>query len=146
MNRGAWLPAFCAVFLIVASGCSNKDSAVNLIVEIPPGYTGNFLMEMGAKDAPALSKQGNSYVVAVPKSGKVTTSTLLTKSNPTFKNSSDGAVWGYSHSVFATGDGIPIGAKIEFFVGTRKEYDAEQNKKNHSEGFPARPDSATSGV
>ena len=64
----------------------------------------------------------------------MTTSTLLTHSRPTFKNSSDGGVWGYAHSVFTTGDGIPIGGKIEFFVGTRKEYDAEENKKNHSGG------------
>ena len=75
-------------------------------------------------------------MVTVPKSGKVITSTLLTNSEPTFQNSSEGAVWGYSHSVFTTGDGIPVGGKIEFFVGTRKEYEAEQGKKNHSGGFP----------
>ena len=55
--------------------------------------------------------------------------------------SSDGAVWGYSHSVFTTGDGIPVGGKIEFFVGTRKEYDAEQGKKNHSRDLAVPPDS-----
>jgi hypothetical protein len=146
MNHRARLMVVCGVFLVAAAACSKKGSAPELIVEIPSGFAGNFSLEMGVKDAPALSKQGNSYVVAVPRSGKVITSTLLTKSRPTFKNSSDGAVWGYSHSVFATGDGIPVGGKIEFFVGTRKEYDAEQNKKNHSEGFPPQPDSVTSGV
>jgi hypothetical protein len=55
-------------------------------------------------------------------------------------------VWGYSHSVFTTGDGIPVGGKIEFFVGTRKEYDAEQNRKNHSEGVSTPADSIAAGL
>jgi hypothetical protein len=105
------------------------------VVEIPAGFTGNFMLEMGIKGAPPLERHGDAYVVAVPKSGKVETSTLLTNSTPVFKNASDGAVWGYAHSVFTTGDGIATGGKIEFFVGTRKEYDAEQGKKNRSGGF-----------
>jgi hypothetical protein len=36
--------------------------------------------------------------------------------------------------MFRTGDGISIGGKIEFFVGTQKDYDAEQQKKNKSDG------------
>jgi hypothetical protein len=52
----------------------------------------------------------------------------------TFKNSSDGQVWGFSERMFRTGDGISIGGKIEFFVGTQKDYDAEQQKKNKSDG------------
>jgi hypothetical protein len=50
-------------------------------------------------------------------------------------------LWGYSHSVFTTGDGIPAGAKIEFLVGTRNEYEAEQGRKKHSGGLlaPAEP-------
>jgi hypothetical protein len=124
----------CTGLLITASGCSKHSSPPALVVEIPSGFSGSFLLEMGVKEAPALEMQGDTYVVAVPKSGKVTTSTLLTNARPTFKNSSDGGVWGYSHSVFTTGDGIPTGGKIEFFVGTRKEYDAEESKKNHSGG------------
>ena len=146
MNRNTGLVVVCVVLLVVAGACSKKKSAPELIVEIPSGCSGNVMMEMGVKDAPPLSKQGNSYIVAVPRTGKITTSTLLTNSKPTFRNSSDGAVWGYSHSVFTTGDGIPVGGKIEFFVGTRKEYDAEQNKKNHSEEFPAPQESITSGA
>jgi hypothetical protein len=53
-------------------------------------------------------------------------------------------VWGYSHSVFNTGDGIPIGGKIEFFVGTKQDYEAEQGKKNHSEGFSPPPSTPVS--
>jgi hypothetical protein len=146
MNRKAWMVPICARALVVAVGCSKNKSAPELIVEIPSGYAGNFSLEMGVKDAPALSRQGISYVVTVPKSGKIATSTLLTNSRPIFKNASDGAVWGYSHLVFATGDGIPIGAKIEFFVGTRKEFDAEQGKKNHSGGFSAVTESSRVGA
>jgi hypothetical protein len=53
-------------------------------------------------------------VLPVPRNGKVITSTLLTNSRPSFQNSSEGAVGSYSHSVFTKGDGIPVGAKIEF--------------------------------
>ena len=128
-----WSVVLGAVFLSIACACSRKIAPA-LVVEIPAGFTGDFLLEMGVKGAPPLEKQGDSYVVIVPKSGKVITSTLLTNSTPVFKNASDGAVWGYAHSVFTTGDGIATGGKIEFFVGTRKEYDAEQSKKNHSGG------------
>jgi hypothetical protein len=138
MNRKSsgktWGLVLVAVFLSLACACSRKPAPA-IVVEIPAGFTGDFMLEMGVKDAPPLEKQGDAYVVTVPKSGKVETSTLLTNSTPVFKNATDGAVWGYAHSVFTTGDGIATGGKIEFFVGTRKEYDAEQGKKNHSGGM-----------
>ena len=132
--RKTWGLVVGTVFLSLACACSHKSAPV-IVVEIPAGFTGDFMLEMGVKGAPPLLKQGDAYVVAVPRSGKVTTSTLLTHSKPTFRNSSDGTVWGYAHSVFTTGDGIATGGKIEFFVGTRNQYDAEQGKKNHSGGF-----------
>ncbi len=135
MNRKLFPAILCAVFLATAVACSKHNSAPQIIVEIPSGFTGDFLLEMGVKDAPPLEKRGDAYVVPVPRSGKIATSTLLTNAQATFQNASEGEVWGYSHSLFKTGDGIPIGGKIEFFVGTRKEYEAEQNKKNHSGGL-----------
>ena len=144
-SHKSWSLVLGAVFLSAACACSRKSAPV-VMVEIPAGFTGDFMLEMGVKDAPPLQKQGDAYVVTVPKSGKVTTSTLLTKSTPVFRNASDGAVWGYAHSVFTTGDGIATGGKIEFFVGTRKEYDAEQGKKNHSGGLLPQPEMNTSGV
>ncbi len=139
MNRkifpAIWPAMICALFLLAATACSKQNSAPQIIVEIPSGFTGDFLLEMGVKDAPPLEKRGEAFLVSVPRSGKVSTSTLLTNAHATFHNSSEGAVWGYSHSLFKTGDGIPVGGKIEFFVGTRKDYDAEQNKKNHSGGI-----------
>lgn len=146
MNRKIWSTVICAIFLIASSACSTNRAAPQVIVEIPSGFTGNSLLEMGVRDALPLEKRGQAYVLPVPRNGKVITSTLLTSSRPSFQNSSEGAVWGYSHSVFSTGDGIPVGAKIEFFVGTRKEYEAEQGRKKHSGGLSAPAEPITSGV
>ena len=141
MNRRIWSTVISAIFLIASSACSKNRAAPQVIVEIPSGFTGNFLLEMGVRDALPLEKRGEAYVLPVPRNGKVITSTPLTNSRPSFQNSSEGAVWSYSHSVFTTGDGIPVGAKIEFFVGTRNEYEAEQGRKKHSGGLlaPAEP-------
>jgi hypothetical protein len=140
--KASWI-LFCAVLLAAAIACSRKPPAPKVIVEIPSGFSGNFLLEMGVKEAPPLEKRGDAYVVTVAKNGKATTSTVLTEAQPTFQNSGDGTIWGYSHAVFTTGDGIPVGGKIEFFVGTRKDYDAEESRKNHSRDFLSLPESAT---
>jgi hypothetical protein len=84
--------------------------------------------------ADPLARQGDTYILTVPRIGRAQTSTLLNNAQVTFKNSSDGQVWGFSERMFRTGDGISIGGKIEFFVGTQKDYDAEQQKKNKSDG------------
>jgi hypothetical protein len=145
MNRRIWLTFICAV-LVVAGACSRNPPAAQVIVEIPSGFTGNFVLEMGVVNAPPLAKRGDAYVVAVPRDGRVVTSTLLTNSQPKFQNASEGAVWGYSHSLSTTGDGIPVGARIEFFVGTKKEYEAEQGKKKHSGALSAPADSSALGA
>lgn len=126
-------PLVCAVLLTTA-GCIKHGSQPKLLVEIPAGFSGNFVLEMGVRQASPLPAQGSEYVVSVPQSGKVETSTYLEKPDVTFKNASDGSVWGYSQSAFTTGDGIQVGGKIEFFVGTQKEFEAEEQKKNHSGG------------
>ncbi len=118
--------------LMISIACTKHSVEPQLVVEIPAGFSGNFVLEMGARDAAALSRQGDAYVLTVPRNGKLATSTILQKPKVEFRNATDGSVWGYSQSVFTTGDGIAVGGKIEFFVGTRKDYDAEENKKNHS--------------
>jgi hypothetical protein len=136
MNWKNWCFVFCAGLLaMVADGCSKHRSEPEVLVAIPTGFNGSFLLEMGVKDAPALAKRGDTYLVTVPGSGKLSTSTLLVNPHTVFQNASEGGVWGYSHSVFSTGDGIPVSGKIEFFVGTKKDYEAQENKKNHSRGF-----------
>jgi hypothetical protein len=132
MTNRRWAVMLVGGLMMLLGACSKKSSEAQVVVEIPAGFSGNFLLEMGAKDAPPLPMEDGSYVIAVPRDGKLTTSTFLDKPKITFKNASEGSVWGYSQSVFTTGDGISIGGKIEFFVGTKTQYDAEQNKKNHS--------------
>ena len=101
-------------------------------MEIPSGFSGNFVLDMGVRNAPPLPKQGDAYVLAVSREGKVQTSTLLKNPDLVFKTASGGQVWGVSQRVFTTGDGISVSGKIEFFVGTQKEFEAEQQKKNKS--------------
>lgn len=145
MIRKIAAPLVCAVLLATA-GCTKRGSQPKLLVEIPTGFSGNFVLEMGVRQASPLPAQGNDYVVLVPQSGKVETSTYIEKPEVTFKNASDGRVWGYSQSVWTTGDGIPVGGKIEFFVGTQKEFDAEQQKKNHSGGRTTAREAERSGM
>lgn len=124
-----------AVFLWATAACTRKPSATQLTVEIPAGFSGNFVLDMGVREAPPLLKDGAGYILAVPRNGKAQTSTLLENPKVSFKNGSDGQIWGYSQRLFTTGDGISVGGKIEFFVGTQKDFDAEQNKKNKSGDF-----------
>jgi hypothetical protein len=135
----------CAIFLIATVSCSKHVSEPQLVIEVPADFRGNFVVEMGVRGAAPLKKLEGTYVVAVSRAGKVITSTYLDKPRVAFKNAGDGRIWGYSQSVFNTGDGITIGGKIEFFVGTQKEYEAEQGKKNHS-GGRATAESILSGV
>jgi hypothetical protein len=92
MNRRIWSTVISAVFLIASSACSKNRAAPQVIVEIPSGFTGDFLLEMGVRDALPLEKRGEAYVLPVPRNGKVITSTLLTNSRPSFQNSSEGKV------------------------------------------------------
>jgi hypothetical protein len=136
MKRKMLSVCIFAILLTLAMACSRRSSLQpQLRVEIPAGFTGNFVLDMGIRGASPLPKDGDVYVVTVSRTGKVETSTLLDKPNVTFKNATNGQIWGYSHRLFTTGDGISTGAKIEFFVGTQKDFDAEQNKKNKSGGF-----------
>ena len=125
------LSAACLLSLVTLA-CSKRSSDPQFLIEIPPGFSGNFVLEMGIRNAPPLEKRGNAYVVPVPQNGKLVTSTLFDKPAVSFQNAGVGSVWGYSQSTFTTGDGISVGGRIEFFVGSRKEYEAEQGKKNHS--------------
>jgi len=123
-----------AVLLAITAACSKKSVSDQLIVEIPPGFSGNFVLEMGVRGAVPLSKHGDAYVLSLPREGKTQTATMLNNARVTFKNASDGQVWGLSQRTFSTGDGISVGGKIEFFVGAEKDFDAEQQKKNKSGG------------
>lgn len=134
MMRFGAICAF-AIILIVTVACTKKSASDQIIVEIPAGFSGNFVLDMGVRNAAPLPKEGSAFLLTVPRDGKAQTSTLLNNARVTFRNSSDGQIWGLSQRVFNTGDGIAVGGKIEFFVGTQKDFDAEQQKKNKSGGF-----------
>lgn len=134
---------FASVIVVMAVACSKHDPAPQLVVEIPAAFRGNFVLEMGVRGAASLAQRGDTYTVTVPRTGRVTTSTYLDHPQVVFKNDSDGRVWGYSQNVFSTGDGISVGGKIEFFVGTQKEYEAEQGRKKHSGGLSTAGDLAS---
>lgn len=125
------------VTVVFLAACSRRVKDPQLVVEIPAGFNGNFVLNMGVRQAAPLRSDGKTYYVTVPTTGKIETSTFLDKPAIKFKNASDGSVWGFSQSLFTTGDGISVGGKIEFFVGTQKDFDAEQKKKNKSGTFSA---------
>lgn len=127
--------AWAVIFLLAIAACNRGPSAEQVVVEVPAGFSGDFVLNMGVKNAEPLSRQGNQYLVTVPKNGNLTTSSVLIHPHVIFKNAPDGSVWGYSQSVFTTGDGIPVGGQIEFFVGTKRDYEAAEDKKKHSNEF-----------
>ena len=61
--------------LIAATACAKHSADPQLTVEIPPGFSGNVVVEMGLKDAAPLARQGEAYLVSVPRDGKIETST-----------------------------------------------------------------------
>ena len=124
------------MLLLLAVACTRHGSGPALVIEIPAGFSGNFVLNMGVHQAPELQKTGDAYVVTVPRNGRIETSTMLEHPKVTFKNGTSNGIWGYSESVFATGDGISTGGKVQFFVGTQKDFEAEQNKRNKSGAFP----------
>jgi hypothetical protein len=54
-------------------------------------------------------------------------------------------MWGDWQSM-ATGAGIRVGGTIEFFLGTRKEFEAEQARKKHSRGISIAAESIAAGI
>ena len=67
-----------------------------------------------------LVTQGDAYAMTAPRNRKRITSSCLTNSQPTFRNSSEGAGWGYSQSLSTTRDGIPVGGQDRIFRGNQK--------------------------
>ncbi len=123
-----------AIVLTITIACTKKSASAQIVVEIPSNFNGNFVLDMGVRNAPPLAKQGDSYFLSVPLTGKAETSTLLKNAKLVFRTSNGAQIWGLSQRVFTTGDGISVSGKIEFFVGTQKEFEAEQLKKKQSGG------------
>jgi hypothetical protein len=124
-----------ALFLILISCSCQKAKSDEVLIEVPNGFTGEVRIDMGVRGAPVLKQEGRSYVVSLPSDGHIETSTILVGVRPRFRDAVSGRVWGYAPSVWKTGDGIPVGGNIEFFVGTHEQYEAQEAKKHKSQ-FP----------
>jgi len=103
-----------------------------LVIEVPPDYSGPVEVQLGVAGAPALPKRGDSYVIALPPDGHVSTSTSLSEIQPIFKDLPGNRLWGFSSLILRSGDGIPVGGHIEFFVGTNEQYQIEVSHKHKS--------------
>ena len=122
---------FATTLLSASIGCSRSQNA-ELVIHLPPNFKGEVQVQMGINGAPALKREGGRYVVDVPIEGKVITSTILPDLRPKVENVDPKQLWGYIHSTTKTGDQIPIEGHIEFFVGTKNEYETEEAKKHKS--------------
>ena len=124
----------CIVVLVVC--CTRRTKIVELVIELPEGFSGEVSIRTGVPHAPPLSTAGQAYVISVPSDGHIETSTIPEEGIATrFRNSATGGIWGYDSSLQKTGDGIPVSGNIEFFVGTKEQYEIQEVHKHKSEFF-----------
>jgi hypothetical protein len=116
--------------------CTRQPSGNTVEFRVPPGFTGQIEVHFGRDGSPALTREGNTYIVQVPDDGKVSTSTVF-NSEPHYKISG-GQVWGYMCSIYKAGDGLVVGGRIQMFIGTKEQYETfEANKrKSHIPMLP----------
>lgn len=103
-----------------------------LVIDVSSGYSGPVEVRLGISGAPALPKRDGAYLVTVPADGRVSTSTSISEVQPVFKDLPGDRVWGYNCLILRSGDGIPVGGSIEFFVGTNEQYQIEVSRKHKS--------------
>jgi hypothetical protein len=120
-----------ALLILLTTACS-KRQASQLVIELPENFSGIVQVQLGVRGAPELNREGNGYRITVPPDGKVLTSTMVPEIQPTFVRANSDRVWGYSRSVSKTGDGYPVGGVIEFFVGTKEQYETFEANKHKS--------------
>jgi len=136
--RKSGLACLVAVVLVAAVACTKKTAVQQLGVEIPAGCNRKFVPDMGVRGADPFPGKAAPTFSTFHMNGKVQTSTLLESPQVTFKNSSDGNVWGYSQRALTTGDGIPAGGTTEFFVGTQKQLTQNRTRSTSQEILSAR--------
>jgi hypothetical protein len=90
------------------------------------------------RDRHPLQREQGTYVVQIPADGKITTSTVLSGS-PKFTVAGTGRIWGYTASIYRTGDGLPVGGSLEFFVGTKEQFEAYEARKPKSQEISDQP-------
>jgi hypothetical protein len=142
LTLGSW---FCRALLLFASAllavltvaCTRTSPPDEVVIAVPANFDGQVHIEMGVPGAPSLKREGNHYQIAIPPDGKVVTSTLVAGVTPKFMNVDANRIWGYTPSVSKTGDGLPVGGAIEFFVGTKEQYENAEAKKHKSKLYPS---------
>jgi len=135
MSQPRSVLALSLALLILAVGCE-KGRITEIIIKLPDGFSGQVQIQMGVVGAPNLPTSGQAYVVSLPSDGHLQTSTILENNLPArFENSRSGSVWGYATSISKTGDGIPVGGSLDFFVGTKEQYEIQEAHKHKSESL-----------
>jgi hypothetical protein len=137
MNRLRFLKVGLLLSVVVLLACCNqRRKVVELVIELPAGFGGEVSIRTGVPHAAPLKTDGQAYVVSVPSDGHIETSTIPEEGIPTrFRNAGTGRIWGYDASLQKTGDGIPVSGSIEFFVGTKEQYEIQEAHKRKSEFF-----------
>jgi hypothetical protein len=138
MPRSRWILILLIALGCLVSACSKKlpDDAVSFAV--PPGFSGQVQVQLGVLGSPPLQREQGTYVLHIPADGKIATSTVLSGS-PKFTVAGTGEIWGYTTSIYRTGDGLPVGGSLEFFVGTKEQFDAYEARKPKSQEIPDHP-------
>lgn len=133
-NRSVF--AWCGTVLLLLTlvlSCGKRAKVDEVLIEVPAEFSGEVRIDIGVAGSPPLKSDGRHYVVSLPADGHIETSTILADIRPRFHGADSGRIWGYTPSIWKTGDGIPVGGNIEFFVGTREQYETQEAKKHKSQ-------------
>lgn len=112
------------------AGCSRKPGQI--VVQVPAGFSGQVHIEMGVPGTPALARDGRNYRVLIPPDGKVETSTIVEDAGARFEDVDPRHVWGYSRMMVRTLDRLPVGGSVDFFIGTKEQFESAEAKKHKS--------------
>jgi hypothetical protein len=138
MPRLHWNVAILIFVSCLLSACPAKTHNDEVVLAIPEGFRGQVQVQLGVGGAAPLNRAGGAFVLTIPPDGKISTSTVLT-GVPRVRTSDTSQVWGYTISIYKTGDGLAVGGNLEFFIGTKEQYDAYEAKKPKSEEMPGAP-------
>jgi hypothetical protein len=122
----------------MVSACSKNLPDDEVSFAAPTGFSGQVQVQLGVQGSPPLQREQGTYVVQIPADGKITTSTVLSGS-PKFTVAGTGRIWGYTASIYRTGDGLPVGGSLEFFVGTKEQFEAYEARKPKSQEISDQP-------
>jgi hypothetical protein len=143
MPRHLWtvfvsLAILFSFFSFLACSRTRQEEKIQLIV--PAGFSGQVQLLLGVPGSPALDRDGAGYLAHIPDDGKLSTSTVLS-STPKCSTNDGAQIWGFTSSIYKTGDGLAVGGSLEFFVGTKEQYETYEARKRKSQRIPNGPTS-----